>query len=72
MLLSTVVTTAPTVAQEVTTIISTVGFPIVMCLLMYKMNDDQDKRHREEVDKITEALNNNTLVIQKLVDNLDK
>lgn len=52
--------------------ISTVGFPIVMCLILvyvvYKMND----QHKEEMNKMNEALNNNTLAIQHLSDLLGK
>lgn len=58
--------------SEVITAISTVGFPIVMCLLMWYMNEKQDLRHKEEVDKMTEAVNNNTLALQKLMDELGK
>lgn len=53
--------------SDIVTAISTVGFPIVMCLLMFYMNDKQDIRHREETDKITEAVNNNTIAIQQLL-----
>lgn len=56
---------------DILTAISTVGFPIVMCLLMWFMNDKQDVRHAEETTKMTEALNNNTIVMQKLVDRLE-
>ena len=28
--------------------------------------------HRNEMDKVTEAINNNTIVVQKLIDKLDK
>lgn len=52
--------------------ISTVGFPIVMCLilvyLVYRMNE----QHKEEMNKMNEALNNNTLAIQHLTDMLTK
>lgn len=52
--------------------ISTVGFPIVMCLILvyvvYKMNE----QHKEEMNKMNEALNNNTLAIQHLTDMLVK
>lgn len=57
--------------NDIITAISTVGFPIVMCLLMWYMNDKQDARHREEVEKITEAVNNNTIAITKLVDRME-
>lgn len=56
--------------QDIITAISTVGFPIVMCVLMYVMNDKQDIRHAEEIEKVTQALNNNTIALQKLMDKL--
>lgn len=51
--------------------ISAVGFPIVFCLILYKTMLDQSKEHKEESKNLTEAIHNNTLVIQKLVDKLD-
>ena len=51
--------------------VSAVGFPIVFCLIMYKTMLDQNKQLKEESDKLTEAIHNNTLVIQKLVDKLE-
>ena len=51
--------------------VSAVGFPIVFCLILYKTMLDQNKQHKEEADKLTEAIHNNTLAIQKLVDKLD-
>lgn len=68
--------------NDVVQIISAVGFPIVAALgcayfvkWQYEQNQKQveemRKEHKEEVQKMTEALNNNTLVIQKLVDKFD-
>lgn len=34
--------------------------------------EDLRKEHKEEILKMTEAVNNNTLVIQRLVDKMDK
>lgn len=48
--------------------VSTVGFPIVMCGAMFWKINKQDEDHKSEMDKIQTALNNNTLVIQKLLD----
>lgn len=54
------------------TAISTVGFPIVMtCALFWKMNK-QDDDHKEEMAKVTEALNNNTLALTRILDRIDK
>lgn len=49
-----------------TTIIGSLGFPIVMCLLLYCRMDKQDENHKTEMEKITEALNNNTQALTSL------
>lgn len=46
--------------QDITTMISTVGFPIVMCLIIYLKGDQQN-------EKMTEALNNNNILLQKIL-----
>lgn len=59
--------------------IGSLGFPIAACVyLFYSMQKERErndaqreadrKEHKEEMTKVTEALQNNTLVIQKLVD----
>ena len=63
--------------------IGSLGFPIIACLALgyyVKYITDQanarmdniQKEHKEEVTKMTEALQNNTLAIQRLCDKLDK
>ena len=59
-------------AGTVTTIISTLGFPIFMCVAMGWFIVRSNDTHKEEAKQMTEAIQNNTLVIQKLVDKLDK
>lgn len=49
-----------------TTLIGSLGFPIVMCLLLYYRMDKQDENHKSEMEKITEALNNNTQALTAL------
>ena len=69
--------------NEIISAISTLGFPIVACIGMgwyvkYQTDSnnqevsDMRKEHKQEIDKVTKALNDNTLVIQKLCDKLDK
>lgn len=64
-------------------VVSTVGFPIAMCLILawyIKTRDDShleqinrmNEQHKEESKAMVEALQNNTLTIQKLVDVLTK
>lgn len=57
--------------NAVTTAISTLGFPIVMCGAMFWYMLKEKDTHKEEMNSVTEALNNNTLILQKLCDRLD-
>lgn len=56
--------------SDIVQIISTVGFPIAMCLALLWHIKDITEKHKEETEKFTVALNNNTLVLQKLCDSL--
>lgn len=57
--------------NDVMTAISTLGFPIVMCGALFWKMLRQDEQHKEEMDKLSEALNNNTLALSKLTDKLE-
>ena len=57
---------------DILTAITTVGFPIVMCLILMWYLKEKDNHHAEEMNKITEAVNNNTLALQHLVDTLSR
>lgn len=46
--------------------IGTLGFPICMCCAMFWYMTKQTETHKEEVAKITEALNNNTVALNRL------
>lgn len=56
--------------NDITTLISSVGFPIAACCYMAYAQSKQTISHREEVNALKDALNNNTLVLQKLVDRM--
>lgn len=58
--------------QLVLQAITTVGFPIAMCLLLFWYIREQSENHKEEIGKLSEAVNNNTLIIQRLTDILDR
>lgn len=59
------------ISNIILTAISTVGFPIVVaCAMFWKMNK-QDEDHKQEMSKVTEAINNNTVALTKLIDRLD-
>lgn len=66
-------------ASDIIQLITTVGFPIVACggMAWYvkyitdrNREDMKEERnqHDSEMQKVTDALNNNTLAIQKLTD----
>lgn len=50
--------------------IGSLGFPIVACIYVFMELNKERESHKEEMEKITEALHNNTLVMQKLIDTL--
>lgn len=57
--------------NAITNAISTLGFPIVMCGAMFWYMMKEKDTHKEEMHSVTEALNNNTLILQKLCNKLD-
>ena len=57
-------------ANAIIQIISGVGFPIAACLICFWYVNKLTETHKEEVNKLTDALNNNTLVMQKLCDKM--
>ena len=57
--------------QDIVNIISTVGFPITMCLvLLYEIKEMTDS-HKEETSALKDALNNNTIVLEKILTKLN-
>lgn len=67
--------------QDILSAITTVGFPIVMCLACawyIKYTNDKhreeieklNEQHAQEMDKVTEAINNNTIALTKLAERL--
>ena len=46
--------------------ISTVGFPIIACLFFLWQNKVQADRSAAQIDKMNEALQQNTLALQEL------
>ena len=47
-------------------IISTVGFPIVMCLILMKYMTSSDEKHESEVNHLTDTIDANTKVLTEL------
>lgn len=58
--------------SAITQLIGSLGFPIAACIALFWQNSKESERHREEMDRITEALNNNTIAITELSASLNK
>lgn len=52
-------------------LIGSLGFPIVCCMALFWRMIKSDEAHREEMDKMSAALNNNTIALTKLLDRLN-
>lgn len=68
--------------NEIIQAITTVGFPIVMCLIAcfyikYILDANREQintmnaEHKAEVSEMTKAIENNTLALTKLIEKLD-
>lgn len=51
--------------------ISTVGFPIIIALILIYIIWKIEENHKTEMNSMITAVSNNTLVLQKLVDKID-
>lgn len=56
------------VVTTVTSIVSNVGFPIACVAVMFYQMEQERKSHKEESDKWVEAINNNTKVMEKVLE----
>lgn len=69
-------------ANVIISMIGSLGFPIVACIfiaIFFSKTQDNYRAdikemqtlHKQETDKMTEALNNNTIALQRLVDKME-
>lgn len=56
--------------QDVITAISTVGFPIVMCILIFYYMEKEAESHKQEVDGLKEVLTDLKISITQLTDKI--
>lgn len=65
------------------TLVGSLGFPIVACIFIaiffsrtqdnYRADiKEMQMTHKTETDKMTEAINNNNMLLQRILDRLDK
>lgn len=58
--------------NEIAQLISTVGFPIVMCLILFWYMTKQEERHESESNSMKDAINELRIAIVKLCEKLTK
>lgn len=58
--------------QDFVTLITNLGFPIAVCLMLMMYVKEITNKHQSDVKDFTSALNQNTMVLQKLCDRLDR
>ena len=58
--------------NELIQLVGSLGFPIVACGALFWRMIKSDEQHKEEMNKMSEALNNNTSALVKLTERLDK
>ena len=58
------------VMDEVIQIIRELGFPIACVVALFWQNNHLQEQHREDLNKVTEAINNNTQATNALKDRI--
>lgn len=58
--------------SAITTIVSNLGFPIASVIAMFYFLQKEQSAHKEETQKLTEAINNNTIVMERVLERLDE
>ena len=58
--------------QTITTLIGSLGFPIAACIACFSMLNKEREEHKQEMQKVTEAINNNTLAVTTLTERLGR
>lgn len=52
--------------ENILTLLSNYAFPIVCCIYLFYSSAKERESHKEEMQKVTEALHNNTNALIKL------
>lgn len=56
--------------EEVVQIISQLGFPIAVCIYLFWSQNKEREDHKAETKAMTEALENNTIALEKILTKL--
>lgn len=56
--------------EEIVSLIRDLGFPIAVAIALFWKNNKDQEQHRDEMEKVTTAINNNTLALTELKDKI--
>lgn len=58
--------------QAIVQIISNNGFPIIMCLLLYRQMLTSEEAHKQEIEGLKESITANTNAINALIHTIER
>lgn len=58
--------------QTIVQIISNNGFPIIMCLLLYRQMLTSEEAHKQEIEGLKESITANTNAINALIQTIER
>lgn len=58
--------------SQVSALITSVGFPIVMCIMLFKYMQELNAQHQEETTALKDAINDLKVAITTLTERLNK
>lgn len=56
--------------STITQLIGSYGFPIVACIALYIQMNKMSENHASDMEKMTDAINNNTKVMTRICERL--
>lgn len=59
-------------ANTITTLVGSLGFPIVCCIALFWYITKLTKQHKDEITELRSAIDNNTNVMNQLVNKLNE
>ena len=58
--------------SAITTLIGSLGFPIAACIACFWMLNKEREEHKAEMQKVTEAITNNTMALNTLTERISR
>lgn len=58
--------------SAITTLIGSLGFPIAACVACFWMLNKEREEHKIEMQKVTEAITNNTMALNTLTERISR